>query len=287
MRPTSALAVALCCASPVAAQQQDVPRDVVFGMLKSTSANADVRELTIGAPPRGFPRDLIPPGTLLAGWEMGGVEQFALAARVVVLRTPADPDSALESAEAHLARAGLHPPPNMRTMGGGGFVTSWGPPNTRLLCSDTSLVTLRSSSRTEGGSYLSVSVSDSRRSICGGRDERVAFVRSGQITLPTLTPPRGMRTIPSGGGGGSNHQESSARHFTDQSPKQLVEHYARQLAADGWTLGARLDGTGVSIVTATKTDREGRRQLGTLTAAILTDNERHLSYRVLSAAMDR
>ena len=271
-------------ASTAMSQQQDVPRDVVLGLLKATSPTAEVRELTVGSAPRGFPRELIPPGTILGGVETGGLELYAPGSRTVVVRVALDADSAAEMAEAHVERAGARLAPSMGELGGGGFVASPGPANMRYRCRDTTLVITRSSARAEGGSYVSISLSDSRRSMCTARDSQLHFVRSNQLPLPTLVPPRRVRAFPSGGSGGDGHRTIGARHVTTQTPKELVDHYAPQLTADGWSLGGRLDTKDLSILSATKTDREGRRLLGTLIAASFGENDRHVTFSVITAS---
>lgn len=272
----------LAAPSTTASQQQEIPRDVVLGLLKATAPTADVRELTVGSAPRGFPRELIPPGTLLGGVETGGIELFAFPSRTVVVRVAAGADSAAEMTEAHVARAGARLTPTGE-ISGGGFVASPGPHNTRYHCRDTTTVTTRSSPRPEGGSYVSVSVSEGRRSTCNSA-EQIRFVRSNQLALPTLVPPRRVRAYPSGGGGGDGHRSTGARHMTTLAPKELVDHYAPQLAADGWTLGGRLDDQEISVLTATKTDREGRRLLGTLMAASFGGDDRHVTFSAIASS---
>jgi hypothetical protein len=265
-----------------------VPRELVLALLTANSFG-DAESLTIGAPPRDFPKELIPE----AGMVLGGISITAerpMSKRLmIVARSNVSSDSALAQVERQLERTGWRQPsfPDMGRGRGGFVAVAIGPSMGKFFCRGDSMVTTRTSQRAGGGSYVMVSVSSAARSACDDRAQRRRRAFEDEIELPTLHPPSGVRAIGSSGSGGDNYRESTTRLTTTLTPTNLVDHFAEQLKQAGWTINSRLTAEDVAVLTASKPDKDGRRMNGTLLTTRLGDSERQATIRVMVAEGDR
>lgn len=271
------LILALAATAPLHAQVQDtasVPRELVQAIFSGMGS----LRITVGEPPAGMPRDLLP-----AGRVVGGAVLYGDRVMVTVVHLDTTTGAAVEIAGAQAARLGWTRPEMSRAMRQGGFV----PPefdrrNDSLWCGDSASVQFSARRRRGGGSHLSVNYTPAiENTLCDARmaDRRGSMMD--MIDLPTMRLPEGMRAERMGSGGGTNYRESAASVRTDTSVAWMLDFFMDQLRADGWTTGTRLRNEEAGIATATKSAEDGSvtyaRVVVTRTAAGTLDLALHVT----------
>jgi hypothetical protein len=96
----------------------------------------------------------------------------------------------------------------------------------------------------------------------------------------------GVRANRSGSGWGRDYIEQSARVDTTLSASAILDHYARQLGAAGWTVGAHplVDG-GTAMQRVTSRDKKGEEWQGAL-VVITSGPQREVTLRMTKPADD-
>jgi hypothetical protein len=103
---------------------------------------------------------------------------------------------------------------------------------------------------------------------------------SEELPMPALYAPTGTTYRGGGAGGGTTDSNARGRLRTDMEPAALVEHYAAQMVAAGWQVGAQATSTGAALRVFRKTDDSRVTWQGVLYVIALPDNERELYLRV-------
>lgn len=272
MRVTIAVLVHLAVAAgPAAAQRPEagagappdtapVPRELVAALFGGFGPRAAAPEITVGRLPGEFPPEALPDGAvILGGLVAPRRDAIAGAPQTAVARVPLPPVEALAAAERRIAGAGWR-----RAEAGalrGGFVPA---PTARpaTFCRDSVALTAWATPRPGGGSLLRLTLtSGARFAPCsiGAGPRRADLLARDWGAIPTLHAPRDAVTL--GGGstaGGMDAREASTRLDVALAPKALLAHYAAQLRAAGWALGAPLAAGAVAAQAAEWRDAEGR-----------------------------
>ena len=209
--------------------------------------------LTVGEVPVAFPRELVPPEPVvtLGGATTGG-------AVIAAFRFPPGARDVMTS-YAELAREhGWSRDTQRSSMPFGGF-------DFIVYLKHQTTLTFRAALPTAVGTVMVVT----RGPEGGAPDfERHRFRPDfGELVLPPLEPLPGARFVGGGSGGGGDHFTQEGRLITSTPTPDIVRHYAMQLEAHGWTIGAQWDTEEGSIQRVAAHDARARRWSGILSAA--------------------
>jgi hypothetical protein len=99
--------------------------------------------------------------------------------------------------------------------------------------------------------------------------------------LPRLAPPEGV-TMGRSGTSSGDEASAYARARTELAPRTLLEHYAAQMAAEGWVPGASLVGDDVAVQMFSRDDAGDARPVRAVLAATrLSSGEVDLNLRIM------
>jgi hypothetical protein len=228
------LLVAQLANLPASAQTSDtIPRELMEILLGPPGVPRESFDLRIGAPPSGFPADLLPEGAVI-----GASAIFPLSTTVVgTLDAPVA--TARPAYEARLAAAGwISPMPQSR-----GFTSSLGT-DMISLCRANDFATAMLSSRKQGGSYVKVTLRTDVRQACAARPNPFFT----DIDIPVLRHPAGTKAYGGGGGGSADTFESRASIDSPLEAGDLLAHYSAQMLSAGWTLAGQAGSPDVATV---------------------------------------
>lgn len=234
----------------LAAQVPDttpIPRDLFRAINQGLSPFSP--EVVVGRLPSAELTPLIPPSQAVLG---GSTMSFGRGAArpfmtTTVLTSLDGPDSALAVLRDHLLRAGWKPAAR------GGITEGFAPASRRsegsAFCRDSASVTISARERNSGGALLTIGMQDFASAPAGSTmtgpcvegGGRFGPMYESPIKFPVLYPPDDAVPEPGfgGGSGSGSSREIVARMRSRLNAQQMVEHYARQMAAAGWSLRKR------------------------------------------------
>ncbi len=159
----------------------------------------------------------------------------------IVLDVPGHADTVLTFYRRALADLGWTSPPARGPGLESGFLPSTAPTLGAAFCAgaERPWLTVSVSPRADASNDVRVHIETGTPGPCGG-PSAPPLSPPLLLALPALHAPAGVRVLPLGGSADDVHAESRAVVQTDTSVADIEAHYARQLAAAGWT---RLDGT--------------------------------------------
>lgn len=226
----SPVLLVLVAAAPLQAQNAPaalpaaLPTSLVAALFSGAPPAGRGPTYTVGEPPAGWPMELWPPGSAAVG---GMTEGRMLVA--VFADTSRQP---LTSYLTLLRAAGFTQPARRES----GFVSS--PSPFSWYCRDSATVTARTAPSPTGVSYLRVSYVAGNRTSCSLPEARLPR-RTATLELPALPPPPGLQSVRAGSGGSSDGVSAeTSLSGTSLTPAAVLAHYARLLAAAGWTASA-------------------------------------------------
>lgn len=278
----------LLCLIPVVAPAQvrdttPVPRELVTALLGFEEFLPGIPTILVRATPSGFPTRIIPSGGLV----LGSLDAPPDARRGqwgrerVVIRFQESPESVSKAWAAHMETLGWKAPPPYEPGPRGGFAMSTpGGRGHGQFCTDSASVMGRTQPRPDGGAYLHLSYSSTRRNTMCDERVRDRMGHSDNIALTTLRPPMGVSGGSSGGGSGTDHADSRARLYSEMSALTMANHFLEQLQADGWRLVTRFGDGAAALITVRKRDASGRELFGALVDIQLGQREHDLLFRV-------
>jgi len=220
---------------PMAAPQsgEAVPREAMALLLAGPEGfGARPFDLRVGSAPAGFPADLLPTSALIrvsAGVEglsavVAAVTRFSLAERLAF--------------EERLEATGWINP-----LQPAGFSPREVRPSLSV-CRGDRFATLSFLSRSEGGSWIRVSVTTEPGRSCLAQ----ASAPATNVPLPSMSVPPGARSGRASMGGTADASYSAIRLETPQTVEAVGAHYVSQLAAAGWTVeGQTSDAAAMSV----------------------------------------
>jgi hypothetical protein len=106
------------------------------------------------------------------------------------------------------------------------------------------------------------------------------------LELPTLVAPFGVAASADGTGWSGENVRTSVRVDTTISVDSLLENYARQLTAAGWTAGKRLSDGNTALQPLSVRDAAGKAWVGALTVITAADS-RMVTLNMMPAASER
>jgi hypothetical protein len=289
LRPCFIAALAFVAPTTGAAQPRDttmIPRQLALALIGMIGPY-EGSSLTVGQAPTGFPREVLPSNLKILGGAIFRYRRPSSAGPITVIATSAQPpDSTAASLRSALERAGWRAAPSMaRPMGG--FVDPMRDMRRdEVFCRDSVSVSTSTAPGEESASLVRFTFTpapDARVGACNPDRERMMTARRAEpIQLPTLRPPVGVRFISRGMSSGQNSRESVAEIETDMSAADLVTHFAAQLRNEGWTLSSRFGDAEIAVLTARKSDAEGRELRGILLATSYAEpRSRTVSFRAI------
>lgn len=220
-----ALAIVGCLLAPALAVAQDaadaaVPAEVLSILMRIGAIGAPGGgDLRTGPAPADFPVAVFPAGSHVVATVVSTARGTTVVAAAPELNA-----SDLWTHEAALLSAGwteIGPHPRGFVMTSMAAIT---------VCRDLDLVTLSSSPRAEGGSYVrATDVHDPRRPCV----KSPAFALA-DVDVPLLTPPDGVRLSGASGGGSLDALTSASRAIGQTTARALSDHFESQLVAHGW-----------------------------------------------------
>ncbi len=235
-----------------------IPIELARAMVGSPFGESEGRtRFFVGAPPGGLPSAIaIPEGARIVG---GRISESGVTA---VLAMNGQASIALDSITARMTRAGWKMPPMEPRPG---FV-QYGPRGAGAwLCSDSAVVMANPAGRGTNANYLTVTHRRRERfDACEPRAQDGRF--EPDLEIPALQPPPGVRSMGGGGGGGGRDIHSATRLETTLDPTALLAHYAPQLRAAGWTVGATIGAADAAVAVAEARDSRGQQWRGILSA---------------------
>lgn len=232
----------------LAAQTSDttpIPREL-FRAINSGFGSLSP-EVVVGRLPSTELTSLIPPSqAVLGGSTMSFGRRAARPFITMTVLTSLDrPDSALVVLRDHLMRAGW------KAAAGGGLTEGFAPASRRMsetstFCRDSSSVAISARERDRGGALLTIGMQDFTAAPSGSTMTGPCIEGGGRfgpfyesrIKLPILYPPDDAVPEPGygGGSGSGSSREIVARVRSRLNAQQMVEHYAKQMAAAGWSI---------------------------------------------------
>jgi hypothetical protein len=240
-------------AAPLYGQSPELESERLALALLEGSAGG---ELLVGQAPADFPVELLPEGATILGSAVQRNENTI--AVLVPLRS--------SEAEAILRQTFLDAGWEYAAVGrSGGFVRTEEqnlPRDARppIFCRDGQMVRL-ATSRDADGSIARFSWS--RRSP-GPWCDRNAL---GSSRIPMLPPPASANMVGGGGSSGSDHMASTSAYVESTlSPGELVEHYASELEAAGWTSAGAVAGESHASRELAMLDEAGAEWVGLVSA---------------------
>ena len=257
-----------------------IPTDLALALIDngggmSMSGNRPPR-IVVGRAPDGMPASLT---SAEGGTVIGGIEYPDRATVVLAFTLP--PNQVLLGFERLLASRGWTRPPQP-TEDRGGFVASassyapfWGD----VYCADSGSAQVSFVPAAGGGTYLKVQhIREKARGGCGPSRIMSAYIET--LKFPTLVPPVGMSQRGSGGCGGGGSNEISAHFVGPLEPSDALAHYAKQLQAAGWRIGAPLGNATVTLASAEAKDSDSKAWTGTLMVTRVSPSELEVTIRM-------
>ncbi|HEX6747616.1 MAG TPA: hypothetical protein VF092_10035 [Longimicrobium sp.] len=277
-----ALAVpAILTASPPAAAQNSIPAELATALVAMPTGSTP-EQIVVGRIPNGFPAGVAPAG----GRVLGGIarDTSSAVAAFAVPQAPAEATAALRQA---LAEGGWSSPGDPRPQRG--FIDPNPMRNMGFLCRGAEMLSTAAAPAPGGGAYVRLDYSRARRmSPCA----MMRAARPGgmapwdSVPIPALTAPEGATALATGSGVlpasfGRSGASASTRLRTDQSAAALVQHYAAQLRAAGWTPAPAAASPTVVAQAFRMRGEDGKEWFGVLTATAFPDSPvRDLSFQV-------
>ena len=278
---TPAVIVAQSAAKPPDTQGP-IPRELALALL-NLGPGMGAADIHVGKAPDDIPRDLLPTGLEI----LGSTTQFENS--VIVLATRDQPDSAVSRYEAHLLGAGWTKPPVPQAPPMRGFVSAdvghvtYDRPD--MVCRDEEFVTYAGTYRRNGGSLLKVTYSRGNGySMCKTRQD-VTTYRSpyDEAPVPLLRAPFG--SITTGGGemiaSSDDSFSLSTRLTTRLIPRELVDHYDKQMREQGWVSVEDGSLRIMAVRTYRRNDDRGRPWVGALFSIAIPDSAQEVTLRML------
>jgi hypothetical protein len=283
MRVLAWAAIASVCATAeAAAQERGIPKDLVLGLL-SDQMEFDSRrapEIVVGQLPRhwtSLPR---------LEWPILGSAVFENAV-LVVYRVTEEPEAAQRRAHERLKAAGwrqpagIEPPPDVGFVGSEISIT-----DLIHLCRENQMAFATIAQIRSDLRVLKLSITREPDNPCvespgwtgytdisvaSGYGFAVGLSSSEKPPMPKLDPPRGARVIGFGVMPGVSRFNSEAIVTTELSTAKVMEHYAEQMHAQGWSSRGSADNEFTKVHTW-RMAHEGKEWLATLTATGLSGN---------------
>ena len=249
---------------PVMAQEQKmIPEELVQALLGMRTGSIST-SIVVGQMPAGFPDLKLPANARVLGGQATG-----RTASVAILSFPGFAESARASVEQSLTTAGFtarvqEPRPEAFQRTGGGFQQNPRSFAPSIFCRSDASLTVSSWSQNGQQAFVRIDhtpVLAGRMSQCDARSQYDPT----NVPRPTLTLPEGARSGSSGSGGSSDHREAYTQIETGATAVQLVDLFASQVRAAGWTEISRNNVPGVSVATF-RLQKDGKEWLGLLTA---------------------
>lgn len=223
---------ALWLVLPVAARAQDVPvpastvpAQLVSALITAARGGADDSSTYfVGALPPGWPAGAAAPASAVV---VGG-----MADRGTLIGIFDSPDARpVITFDSLFESRGWRRPSFLTRQTG--FQSS--PTEASFFCRDSASVSANPAPSPGGHHYVQVRFTPrSRTSSCSATQKKTVI--PGMLELPKLLPPKGSYSLGGGGHGGQDEQLASALvERTTLTPKELLDHYATQLSAAGWT----------------------------------------------------
>jgi hypothetical protein len=227
----------------------------------------------VGREPGGWPTALRPG----ASWKpVGGVELGPML--VAVFDAPPGRDATADY-EAVLTRAGLKlidlARPDV------GFVAE--APARRMYCNDSLSVTTMLKDSVSATRPLAVTVV--RGEAARGCQMLAAERRESPLDVPPLRAPTGVAARRRGSSWGGGSLEQNAQLDTTLSVDAILDHYSRQLAAAGWTIGKPLVDAGTGLQRLSVRDRNGTEWQGAL-LVVTTGQSRQVALQMMKPSSD-
>ncbi len=214
----------------------------------------------VGSVPDGWPTSLLPPRPARV---LGGVS-YGIG-QIVLFDVPAPSKEAMEAFGSLLTRAGWRP----------GFVDPRRPvmqAGARLYCAESAFLSVAPRDSSAGHTTLEATrISTARGMFSPGCDssDHTLTLRA-DVSVPVLQAPDGATAV-----GQESSVSFGAASFTSTvksalSADAILEHYAKQLSANGWRLGRRATDNGIAMLLLER-QHESQRWFGTLTVGTLGD----------------
>jgi hypothetical protein len=214
----------------LARQAETVPAELMQLLLQTGVTRGDF-ELHVGGVPEGFPAGVLPEATRV------GAAAIAARGITVVGMLPVTPRDGIAGHEQRLTGLGWTVVSPSRQ------AFARGPEQSTSVCRGTEFVALTLLPREAGGMYVrAVHTRDDRRP-CVARPS----MSLPDVVIPTLLPPPGVRVEARSGGGSFDEHRWTVRLHTDMPARDVLEHYARQLAEAGWRIRGREEMSGTAI----------------------------------------
>ena len=199
-----------------------LPQPLAAALLDRYGPNSQAPEFFVGVVPAGFPAQLVPKGPVQV---IGGMR-----VRDQIDAVFADSTRRLAAVfEDLFVASGFRTPPPPRPSGFSGI----GGPSA-VFCGDSAMV---SAAPLDGAQRNFVRVTYRPMRGAGSCMRLFSeFPSHGELQVPDLKPPAGVRVGRSGGGSGGDGVDSHAEMTgTSLEPATILAHYAAQLSAAGWT----------------------------------------------------
>lgn len=224
--------VALSLVLPIVARAQEVPPEasavpvpLVSALITAARGGADgSATYYVGALPPGWPETAAAPASASV---VGG-----MADRGTLIAVFDSPEPRVVSAFDSLFESRGWRRPKFPT-NESGFQSST--TDAGFLCRDSATVSTNSAPSPRGHHYIQVRFTPrTSGSWCSSTQKKTVI--PGTLELPRLLAPKGSYSLGGGGHGGQDEQLASAViERTTLTPRELLEHYASQLTAAGWT----------------------------------------------------
>lgn len=249
MRPSQVVAIALAsflAREACIAQGQPATIPTVVAQAMSLDFSGGVLgppRYSVGTPPAGWPKELIPPkARVIGGGTLGSDALFHIRSLVVVMPTGTKPTEAID---AMAAKAGYSTRTPSEQASQGGFIESAGVQNHLPLCKGkTSLFSFAVVDSVASPHIFALNYLDGEtaRQNCSAAEHMRTSMQSagtrsfGPKNLPPLVAPSGVAATPRGmsWSGTSGTMDTGLR--TTMPADSILAHYTGQLVTAGWKL---------------------------------------------------
>jgi hypothetical protein len=237
----------LVCASQLAAAQTQPTIPVVVAQASFGSEMFGVTKYFDGRLPPGWPNNLVPPGAkVLGGGVSGETSPFQVQTAVFAFPSQANPNDVLRSLilAAGYMRHELESPRSA-----GGFVGSGPPTLGDSYCKGASMVSFKAVDSVQSPLVMAIHLVDGEvaRQNCEPHPDWPSRQRF-PVTIPTLTPPRGVVSFGGGSSWGGDEGTIQSTLRTTLAPDSILAHYTPQLIAGGWKAeGKPVFGDGIAV----------------------------------------
>jgi hypothetical protein len=245
-----------------------VDPDVLRGLMFQSSA--DQSSIVTTAVPKELAGVTLPAQFSWIGSierDMGRVITNGATSTTAAYKTSLTPEAARASAVATLASRGWELQAAMPSIGSGVFNASSLPPQ-QTMCRDKVPVTINANA-IDGVTYLNLVINRGGNS-CDARPRPASVAADLDPYMPKLDmpvdPKTGMeaRMRGSGGGGGTGSRDVRAEFSTSDSVGNVGNHFARQMASQGWTRDATWTGESFAGSSWVRTGDNGATIVGSL-----------------------